>query len=92
MWKFLKKSDGETNSKPQSILNSDEYEKLSKRCSEILAEQAILKTKLDTFESSLFNLRGIINRKLGGVKVEEEEKPQEKKNEIINKDEFLGIG
>jgi predicted nucleic acid-binding Zn-ribbon protein len=80
---FSKKSD---DTRTQN-LNSSEYEACLKRISELSSEFSILKAKHEAIESSLANFRGIINRKLGMIKEEEE-----KKSETIINDGYVAFG
>lgn len=52
-------------------INSSEYEKLSKRIIELLAEIETLRTKFKVLETNYDNLRGQFNRKLSGIKKDE---------------------
>ena len=47
-------------------LNSDEYEKLTKRIIVVEADVERVRNLLDNLRSSVSSLRGIVNRKLGG--------------------------
>ena len=71
-------------------INSDEYERLAKRISDLDSSMRTFKTNIEMFETDLANLRGKFNQRLKGLAPEE--KPQEIKTETINKDEFVGIG
>jgi len=52
-------------------VNSIEYEKLSKRITELVAEVETIRTKFKILETNYDNLRGNFNRKLSGIKKEE---------------------
>jgi cell division protein FtsB len=52
-------------------LNSAEYEKLSKRITELVTEIETLRTKFKILETNYDNLRGNFNRKLAGIKKDE---------------------
>jgi DNA gyrase/topoisomerase IV subunit A len=90
MFNFLKKSD-ERLDKNQNSANSNEYERLSTRISDISAELKSLKASIDAMQTGLDNLRGNFNRKLKGLSAEEE-KPKEKEIETINNTEFVAFG
>lgn len=95
MFNFLKKSDGrETNNSNSKAINSDEYERCLKRIAELDTEIGVLETKTDAITSSLANLRGIINRKLGGAKIIDEDgnEKEEKKTATVIKDEYVAFG
>jgi hypothetical protein len=53
-------------------INSDEYEKLTKKLVEQGAELEELKKKFDVLTTNYNSLRGLINRKLGGKDLEEQ--------------------
>jgi predicted nucleic acid-binding Zn-ribbon protein len=55
------------------FLNSDEYERISKRITELDSNFTSLKNKFEILQTSLDNLRGNFNRKLSGIKKEEEQ-------------------
>ena len=52
-------------------INSIEYEKISKRVTEMLTEIETLRTKFKILETNYDNLRGQFNRKLSGIKKDE---------------------
>lgn len=65
-------------------MNSQEYETLSKKITELISvveEQKVLIRKLET-DISL--LRGQFNRKLAGLKKEDQETPEEETKNINN--------
>jgi molecular chaperone GrpE (heat shock protein) len=57
-------------SKNHSI-NSDEYEKITKRIIEIHGDYTQLKAEINSLRTDLENLRGIFNRKLSGIRKQE---------------------
>lgn len=62
-------------------LNSNEYESISKKVTELFTELEELKIKFKILETNYDNLRGNFNRKLTGIKKEEEtEKATETQN------------
>jgi len=77
---FLKK-------KPKDVINSGEYEKLSKKNTELLSELEELKVKFNILRTDMDNLRGNFNRKLNKIKqedlAEEETKEQSINNPVI---------
>ena len=80
------------NKKP---INSDEYERLAKRITELVGDIGICKASNEIIRSDLANLRGRFNRQLSGMKGEEEKvepKEEEKKNESYINDSLVGIG
>lgn len=93
MFNFLKKSNEGSNSN-QTITNSTEYEKLSKRITDLVAEIQSVKANVDSIQTSLDNLRGNFNRKLKGLAEEEikEKKSEEDKKENFNNDGFVPFG
>ena len=68
-------------------LGSEEYEKLVKRIIELNGFYEQLKTKIEILNTNYDNLRGNFNRKLSGIKLEEE-----KKTENINSDGTVYLG
>lgn len=65
-------------------VKSEEFEKLYKNIVEIRSEIEILKGKIAIFETTSENLRGILNRKLGGfIKKEQEEESKGLNNPVI---------
>jgi len=71
----------------KNTTNSEEYERLSKRITDLAAEVALHKTKVELIETDVANLRGKFNRKLSGLQKEEEKvepKEEEKTESIIN--------
>lgn len=70
-------------------VNSDEYEKLSKKIIDLSSDVQELTAKIRTITSDVSNLRGLFNRKLIGLKKEEVgevEEQQEQKginNQVI---------
>lgn len=52
-------------------VNSDEYEKLSKKITDLSSEVEELTAKIRIITSDVSNLRGQFNRKLTGLKKEE---------------------
>lgn len=75
----------------KNVINSTEYEDCLRRIIKINSETEILKANLEAYKLQLDNLRGNFSRKLKGMK-EEEEKPEEKKIETINNQEFVAFG
>jgi len=69
-------------------INSNEYEFLFKRLLELSAENAALKNKFENLETTVSNLRGQFNRKLGNIKKEENEMEA---TETINSSVILPI-
>lgn len=68
----------------KSKVNSDEYEFLLKRISELKAEVAELSSKVAAVTSDAANLRGQFNRKVSGIKKEEsKEETQSINNPVI---------
>jgi len=67
-------------------ITSIEYEKLSKRVIELFSELEDIKVQVKILGTNYDNLRGNFNRKLAGVKKEEE---TEKTEKDINKSVFL---
>lgn len=59
-------------------VNSDEYEKLHKKITELSVEISELTAKIRLIQSDNSNLRGQFNRKLSGLK--KEETPEETKD------------
>jgi len=53
-------------------LNSEEYEKLSKKITELSADLNELSSKVRIIQSDNANLRGQFNRKLSGIKKDED--------------------
>lgn len=75
------------NDTSKDALNSAEYERLSKRVTELTGEVGTLKTLCNSLETDVANLRGKFNRKLSGLQKEEEKvepKEEEKTESIIN--------
>lgn len=88
MW--WKKNDN-TSKNP---VNSEEYERLAKRITELVAELGLLKANYKIIETDVDNLRGNFNRKLKGL-VKEEEKvapKEEEKSETYINDGFVAFG
>jgi len=84
MW--FKKNDTSKNA-----VNSDEYERLAKRITELAAECGICKAACKLLETDVDNLRGKFNRKLKGLEQEEKVEPKEEEEKFINGG-FVGIG
>jgi len=91
---FWKKKN-EANNTSANAVNSNEYEKLSKRIAELDAEVRICKTSCQMLETDVANLRGKFNQRLKGlapIEEKKEEKPEEKKIETINNSELVAFG
>lgn len=73
MWPFRKSNEQK--------LNSDEYEKISKRITEFSAKLEELENKFKILTTNYDNLRGNFNRKLSGIKGEEKVEPKEEETE-----------
>ena len=84
MW--FKKDDTNKN-----YVNSDEYERLAKRITELASEVGICKAASKLLQTDVDNLRGKFNRKLKGLEQEEKVEPKEETEKYINGD-FIGIG
>lgn len=67
-------------------MNSEEYEKLSKKLTEVLSAIDELTAKVRVVQSDNANLRGQFNRKLLGIKKEEAAEEETKKEPSV----FLG--
>lgn len=52
-------------------LNSEEYEKLSKKLVDVEAKLSVVSTELEQLKTNQNSIRGLINRKLNPEKVEE---------------------
>jgi len=93
---FSRKSNGTGIDNRTQNLNSSEYDTCLKRISELHTKLTVLETDFAAIKSSLANFRGIINRKLGGAKIDEsgeiEKKPEEKPTETINNGELVAFG
>ena len=57
-------------SRESKNINSVEFEDLSKKISSLSAAVAELTSKINVYESNVNSLRGLVNRKLSGVKEE----------------------
>ena len=64
-------------------INSDEYEYLHKRITELSNLVSELSAKIATVQSDAANLRGQFNRKLSGLKANEEKTESESINNPI---------
>jgi len=53
-------------------LNSEEYEKLIKRFAELESTLTKIQGELEALKTNQNSLRGLVNRKIGGIKEEEE--------------------
>jgi len=62
-------------------LNSDEYERVLKRISELSSELGVCKANLEILRTDLANLRGKFNQRLRGSKHEEEQTTEATKSE-----------
>ena len=71
---FWKKSN-------ETPLRSDEYERISKKFTELAATVEELQNKFKILETNYNNLRGNFNRKLSGLKEEEKVVPKEEETE-----------
>lgn len=71
----------------KQTLNSDEYEKLSKKMIDLKEELETFGVKLNVLRTDVDNLRGNFNRKLKGLKKEEMEEEEDSKT----KDIYRGI-
>lgn len=58
-------------------LNSDEYEHVLKRILEINTRIGVCESKIEILKTEMDNLRGNFNRKLKGIKEEEQKETQE---------------
>lgn len=65
-------------------VNSEEYEKLSKKISELSSDVTELTAKIRIITSDVSNLRGLFNRKLTGLKKEEQQEENEEEKSINN--------
>jgi len=65
------------------LINSEEYEKLTKRIIEIQGDISELKNIVRILETNYNNLRGNFNRKLLGVKKEEVDETQSINNPVL---------
>lgn len=63
-------------------INSDEYEKLTKKFTDLSSDVSELTAKIRILTSDVSNLRGLFNRKLTGIK--KEEQPEEEEQKDIN--------
>lgn len=54
-------------------LNSDEYEKLTKKIIELNASLEEIKKKFEVITTNMTSLRGLINRRIGGKDIEVDE-------------------
>ena len=63
-------------------INSVEYEKLSKRITELVAEVETMRSKIKVLETDNANLRGNFNRKLSGIKKEELQEEEKTESNI----------
>jgi hypothetical protein len=88
MWEFLKKSKNGYD-KDKNVINSDEYELCVKRIISTGTDVTVLKTKVEALETSLANMRGFINRKIGDISSKKEtvEEPKD-----INNDNTVYFG
>lgn len=66
--------------KNESPLRSDEYERISRRFTEVVAIVEELQNKFKILETNYNNLRGNFNRKLSKIKEEEKEEMQTETN------------
>ena len=67
----------------QTNLNSAEYEKLLKKSVEVTAKLEELQIKLEVLRTDLQDMRGKFNRKLRGIRLEEEEETKDINNPVI---------
>jgi len=67
--------------KNETPLRSEEYERVSKRITELAAAVEELQNKFKILETNYNNLRGNFNRKLSGLKEEEKVAPKEEEME-----------
>jgi hypothetical protein len=70
-------------------INSEEYEKLNKKSTDLGVSIDKIRADLDRFETNLNSLRGLVNKKLGYV----EQKPQDQQQPqaLNNNDEFRPV-
>jgi uncharacterized protein YoxC len=61
-------------------LNSEEYEKLSKRIIEMESDIQLLASKTNALQTNQNSLRGMVNRKLNPIGEEQEEQQEEGKD------------
>lgn len=71
-------------------INSDEYEKLTKKIIELNANYESLIKRVDLIVTDIANLRGRFNQKLSRIK-EEEKTEESKEEEGINKPVLLSV-
>lgn len=65
-------------------VNSDEYEKLAKKITDLSSSVDELTAKIRIITSDVSNLRGLFNRKLTGIKKEEQVQEEEETKDINN--------
>lgn len=70
-------------------INSAEYDRCLKRISELNARIDVLNAEIEILKTGLANLRGQFNRKLSGIRIEEQ-KQEEPKD--INNGELIPLG
>lgn len=68
----------------RKFINSAEYETISKKIVELNERVEILSHKLSVLQTSMDNLRGNFNRKLKGLKKDEQEEEEEETKDINN--------
>lgn len=70
-------------------VNSDEYEYLHKRITELSNLITELTAKIAAVQSDAANLRGQFNRKVSGIKKEEQQEHKEEETQSINNQVIL---
>lgn len=78
-----------TTKDDKRILNSDEYERASKRIIELHSRVEELQNKIAVLQTNYDNLRGQFNRKLSGIKEEEKKVEMTESETNIKKNIFL---
>jgi hypothetical protein len=69
-----------TNNTSSNVINSDEYDRVLKRISELDANFKLLKVDVDVLRTDVSNLRGKFNQRLKGLKEEEQKQEIESFN------------
>lgn len=73
----------------KKVLNSDEYERTSKRIIELHSRVEELQNKIAVLQTNYDNLRGQFNRKLSGLKEEDKKEELAESETNIKKSIFL---
>lgn len=71
---------------------SDEYAELLNKFTSVQHEVQLLKHLVEKLELSNSNLRGVMSRKLGGKRPQEEEPEEDIRGDIARLKEFFGMG